>query len=135
MMISGLTSECDSADFGKAIACGINRDVAPVMGGILLGAALVTLIANETRELPPSDSAEQASAPLREQARVISGADTMPEPPTSDRQLRQLTLQAGLAARAGHCSTVRVIADRVDDLDDAYRRGGFVSDTAIASCL
>lgn len=95
----------------------------------------MTLIANETRELPPADSAEPAGTLLHEQARVIPGADTMPEPPTNDRHLRQLTLQAGLAARAGHCNTVRVIADRVDDLDDAYRKGGFVSDTAIASCL
>jgi hypothetical protein len=56
-------------------------------------------------------------------------------PPPKEPMLRQLSLQASVAARAGRCVAVETIADRVAELDRRYRRIGFVADPLVALCL
>ena len=66
---------------------------------------------------------------------TIPNADTIRDPATTDPTLRQLTNQASLAARAGQCTAVVVIARRIDELDHGYRGHAFVADDHIAACL
>ena len=111
-------------DFGDAFRQDMNRT-----GGILLlVAGAVVLVFNEARST--KDLPEEPVSTER-----IVGAETVAPPATEDARLRQLTLQASFAARRGQCNAVRVIADRVDELDATYRRGGFVADSAIEACL
>ena len=56
-------------------------------------------------------------------------------PPTSDPTLKNFTQQASMAARTGQCVAVKAIAKRVEDLDAAYRRGGFLTDPLVVACL
>ncbi len=104
-------------------------DKLDIMGGwILLVGGATVLLFNEAR----STTNIEADASKTEH---IAGAETVSAPLTEDRQLRQLTLQASFAAGRGQCNAVRVIADKVDEIDAAYRRGGFVSDASIVACL
>jgi hypothetical protein len=89
--------------------------------------SLTTLIINETRSLAPSVETPPPQAALASQP--------IGDPDTSDPQLRGLTLQAGAAARNGHCSAVAMLAERVERIDATYRTTGFVADASIASCL
>lgn len=94
----------------------------------MLVSGAVVLLFNEARSL---EDVERPAPP----AEHIAGAETVSAPLTEDPRLRQLTLQASFAARRGQCNAVRVIADKVDELDAAYRRGGFVTDASIVACL
>jgi hypothetical protein len=49
--------------------------------------------------------------------------------------LVDLTNQASIAARAGQCTYVEVLAARVSAIDDVYRSAGFLADPAIFDCL
>lgn len=112
----------------RSISDGIQNKLDVMGGWIMLAGGAVVLLFNEVRstkdvETPPPSTEH------------IAGAETVTAPVTEDPQLRQLTLQASFAARRGQCNAVRVIADKVDELDAAYRRGGFVADSSIVACL
>jgi len=102
MIVDGLTSNCDDQieDLNDSIGCGITKDIGPWMGGAMLAVGLLVLIANELRDVNPRE--EPATQPLPRVA-----IEAPPQPETSDPMLRQLTLQASLAARTGHCATSR----------------------------
>ena len=126
--LSLITSYTATDNGPKPLNEGI-RDQLDIMGGwIMLVSGAVVLVFNEAR----STKSYETPPPAIER---IAGAETVTAPSTEDPQLRQLTLQASFAARRGQCNAVRVIADRVDALDAAYRRGGFVTDASIVACL
>ena len=118
------TSTEEVNDIGDAFRQDMNR----TGGIIMLVAGAVVLVFNEAR--PLHDSPKPVETTER-----IAGAETVMAPPTEDARLRQLTLQASFAARRGQCNAVRVIADKVDEIDGTYRRGGFVADASIVACL
>ena len=62
-------------------------------------------------------------------------AEPAPAPASEDPQLRELTLQASLAAAVGRCDQVSAIAITIDELDRGYRIAGFVRDPKIRACL
>lgn len=119
-----------STEEPKTINDGVRMSLNEIGGPIMLITGAVILAFNEFRPASPP-APETAPQGIHR----IEGADTIQAPATDDPQLRRLTLQASLAARAGQCSAVRVIADRVGELDSAFRRGGFVADAAIEACL
>ena len=123
LLAAETSSETDQS-FDEAF----RQDMNKTGGLIMLVAGAVVLVFNEARPLhespPPAVSTER-----------IAGAETVQSPATDDAQLRQLTLQASFAARRGQCNAVRVIADKVGELDATYRRGGFVADASIVACL
>ncbi|MEO8705399.1 MAG: hypothetical protein ABI867_35485 [Kofleriaceae bacterium] len=128
MLVNGLTSNCEDhiEDLNDSVGCGITKDVAPAMGGAMVAIGALILLVNELRDVHYVERAEVTPPVVLELS---------PEPDVADPMLRQLTLQASVAARAGHCSTVTAIASRVERLDPAYRRDGFERDDKIASCL
>jgi hypothetical protein len=129
MLVDGLTSDCDQhiEDLDDGVGCGITKEIGPWMGGTMLVIGLLVLIGNELRDLdPPPETVVQPPAVTFE---------SPPAPETADPMLRQLTLQASVAARTGHCSTVTAIASRVARIDPVYRREGFERDGKIVSCL
>jgi hypothetical protein len=129
----GATTDCTSDTFGEAISCSIDAGVQTGAGVMVLMLGVSTLIYNELRTLPPViDEPPTALVPER---RFIAHADEVRTPMTADPLLRRLTLQASIAARAGHCSVVDSVAARVADLDRRYRYSGFVSDRAIVACI
>ncbi len=136
MAYASATTDTTRDNFGDALSAGIQADMGALLGGMIVVGGLAALVANELRSTEQhAEPAAPPPPPIARVVRTIPGGDRLPEPPTADGRLHQLTLQASLAARAGQCSAVRVIADRVDDLDTSYRRGGFVADAAIAGCL
>jgi hypothetical protein len=101
------------------LGCGAGKLALGSVGVLTLAVGLTTLIVNESvaRELPalPPANAEAADA--------------------DDPELRQLIINAGVAARAGRCKSVETIADRIAALDPAFRHDGFLRDPAIAACV
>lgn len=133
MLYTSVTTDTRRDNFDDAFAAGMQAEMGAVLGGLIVAGGLAALVANELRTTEPA--AEPPPPPVAHVARYIPGGDRLPDPPTADGRLHQLTLQASLAARGGQCSAVRVIADRVGELDTSYRRRGFVADSAIAGCL
>lgn len=133
MVAEATTTDCSGGAFGDALSCAIGTGLDTAMGAALLSIGLSALLYNELRTVPV-EPVEQPLPQLTERRYVANAAD-IGEPTTADPMLRQLTLQASIAARAGHCEAVRIVADRVDDLDPRYRRGGFVTDDAISACI
>jgi len=99
------------------LGCGVGKLALGSVGVLALAVGLTTLIVNESvgRELPALPSVQPV-------------ADDDPE-------LRQLVINAGVAARAGRCKSVEAIADRIATLDPAFRHDGFLRDPAIAACV
>ena len=95
---------------------------------LLLGASLIisTALWDPSAVEPP---------PLPPEPTTIPDAVTIPAPATSNPELRQLTLQASVAARVGQCAAVQTIARRVATIDVDYREHGFASDVRVAGCL
>lgn len=135
MLYASLTADTTRSNFGDALHAGIQAEMGAMLSGTVVVGGIVALVVNELRSTEVHEEPPPAPPPIVHVVRRIPGGDRLPEPPTADGRLHQLTLQAGLAARAGHCSAVRAIADHVADLDDDYRRRGFVADAAIAGCL
>lgn len=118
--------------FGLGGFCELSQNMRT--GQIILGvtavlAGIVGIVLTYQRDVPPTPEVEPVSTT------VIAGADTIREPATTDPMLRQLTAQASMASRAGHCSAVRALGDRVARIDNVYRANGFVADPVIAACL
>jgi hypothetical protein len=101
------------------------------LGATMVGVAIVGAVINAVWfHNPPAE--EQALAAEESAAQV----DVMlMEIETTNPQLVQLTKQAAMAARQGHCKAVAAIAIRVKLLAPEFRKGGFVSDPQIAQCL
>lgn len=121
----------DTRSETTSINDGIRQELDKTGGLLFMVAGAVILAFNEIRPL----ETEHAPSPVAVEARVIPDAGNVPAPSTSDPKLHQLTLQASFAARAGQCSAVRVIAERVGELDGDYRKTRFAADAAIAQCL
>src|SRR5262245_37416429 len=83
MIVDGLTSDCDTPDLGKAISCGISKDIGPKMGGALLLLAAATLAVNELREMEPVPT--DRPAPI---AQAPAAPDPVPPPATDVPMLR-----------------------------------------------
>ena len=136
LIVVGATKNCTRSDFGAALDCGLGAGLAEAFGAVLVATGLTMVVYNELRTVrPEAPVTPPPPPPIVDEIRRIPGGDRLPDPPTRDGRLHQLTLQASLAARAGQCSAVRVIAEHVGDLDAPYRRRGFVADPAIAGCL
>lgn len=134
LLIDGLTTDCGGADsLGEAIGCGLHQDTAPIFGGALIALGVIVLAVNELRT-PAPEPAGPETAPGAPAAAPVA-ADPVPRPETDDPVLRQLTLQASVAARTGACSAVTTIASRIARLDPTYRQGAFQRDAKIAACL
>jgi hypothetical protein len=101
----------------------------------LLGAAfLVGAIVAYFTAPEADDPVDAPPPPLAPRGPAVPPLD-LPPPPTGDATLRQLTLQAEVAARRGDCTLVGVVADQVAARDPEYRRAGFLDDPRISTCL
>jgi hypothetical protein len=76
-----------------------------------------------------------ASDPHVQQLPPASDPHIQQPPPASDPHVQQLTREAQLAARDGHCGVVVKIGEEVQTMDRGYYERVFVSDRTIASCL
>jgi hypothetical protein len=148
MLVQVAVDDCEAG-----FSCSLDRSIGKAFGAgsLLLGATilLVTAAGGDRSPAPqpppvsgylpplppPPVVRDPPPGPPSATVTAIPDADTVGEPPTTDRTLRQLTLQASMAARRGQCQGVRVIAARVAQLDASYRRVGFVADARIAGCL
>jgi len=106
----------------RPLGCGLGKGIGVAAGVVVLSVGLTTLLVNE------SIKREVAAPPLATPPASPPVADDSPE-------LRQLVINAGVAARAGRCKSVAAIADRVEQLDPAFRHDGFLRDPAIAGCV
>ena len=126
LLASTQQQDCREMSFGDAISCGSGELGAMFLGttALLAGMGIITL----TAVIPtPGEEPDPKIAEARLQPLVA--------PAAADDMLRQLTVQARDAASEGRCESVEVIAQRVDQLDRAYRYTGFVADPLIAECL
>jgi hypothetical protein len=112
--------------------CTFRTDLNNDIGLMFVALGLVGLVYNELRHIDPEPALPDPPTELHEPR---PAAGQVPEPPTTDPMLRQLTLQASYAAREHHCDRVVAVARQVEDRDPAYRASGFVADPAIAACL
>jgi hypothetical protein len=105
-----------------------------LVGSIVIAAALAGGLVNYLFfDAPPEQKNDDTLAPLEETHDRLEVQ--MMEFSTPSIPLMQLTRQAALAAREHHCKAVKAIAKRVQQIDDAYVRTGFVTDAAIKACL
>lgn len=60
MVIGGLTTSCEDhiGSLNEGVRCGIDHDIAPVIGGVMIAIGLAILAENELRSLEP-DAAGQ----------------------------------------------------------------------------
>jgi hypothetical protein len=100
-------------------------------GATMVGVALVGAVINAVWMHGVSPE-EQALAAEESAAQIDV---TLMEIESSNPQIVQLTKQAALAARQGHCKAVAAIAVRVKMLAPDFRKGGFIADPQIAQCL
>lgn len=138
LVIEAEGDNCSEREFGESIGCGI--------GNVFTGSAGVTMLAIGVgillvTAMTPSPEAEAEAAAAPAPAALVTftpapvAAPASLEPPTTDHKLRQLTLQAMVAAGAGQCIAVEAIARHVETLDPRYRNEGFLADPAIGACL
>ncbi|MEO8703657.1 MAG: hypothetical protein ABI867_26645 [Kofleriaceae bacterium] len=135
LIAHGLGSSCGTSDdlegaVGDLFKCYEKKVVEPRVGGVLVAVGALILLVNELRDV---DYVKAPKAEASPEVRVE--IEPVPQPDVADPTLQQLTLQASLAARAGRCSAVWVIASRVEKLDSVYRYAGFEHDEGIAACL
>ena len=133
LVTDGATTDCSEGEFGEALGCALGAGAEAGIGTMLITSAITLLLINELRDLPPR--VEEPPPRVYPIARRIPHAEEVGSPMTVDPLLRRLTLQAAIAARAGHCSAVDQLADRVAVLDPSYRHAGFVTDRAIVACI
>jgi hypothetical protein len=133
-LASAVTASCETEmSFEEGLGCGVGAMFETLAGVVLLTTGASGLIYNEVRSTVREPEAAPPVAVIEHH--YVAGAGDIGEPATADPVLRNLTLQASVAARAGHCAVVRSIATRVADRDRSYRRDGFVTDQAIVRCL
>ena len=127
LLASTQQQDCTDMSFGEAVSCGSEELGAMFLGttALLAGMGIITLTA-----VIPTPGEEEPEPKIAE-ARL----QPLMAPEAADDMLRQLTVQARDAASDGRCESVEVIAQRVDQLDRAYRHNGFVADPLIAECL
>ena len=131
LLASTQQQDCSEMELAPAVSCaGSEIGVATIGTSMLIaGLAIITLTA--VIPAPAADDEPKIDAAVLEEVQALQ----IGEPTTSDPMLRQLTLQASVAARAGRCLTVEVIAHRIDEVDRAYRHAGFIADPLVAACL
>ncbi len=134
MILTGLTADTRRSNFGDSLGAAMAAEMGIGAGIAIALVGIGVLVGNELRT-PAADEPEPSPPPIAREPRFIPNGDRVPDPPTMDGRLHQLTLQASFAARAGQCTAVRVIADRVAELDAHYRDAGFTVDGAIRGCL
>lgn len=134
LLASTQQQDCSSMQLEPALSCASSEVGAATIGtsALIAGLAIITL----TAVIPAPDAEPTIAEPTIDGA-VLAEVQNLPivEPSTSDPMLRHLTLHASVAARAGRCLTVEVIAHRIGDIDPGYRDTGFIADPLVAACL
>jgi hypothetical protein len=132
VLVAGTAARPDCTGFiVDELACDTEKGGMYILGALLLTAGLTALAVAAAIEVP-----DHPEAPLPEVgANPFLPPTEVPEPASEDPQLRELTLQASLAARVGRCHEVGTIANTVDSLDRGYRIAGFVRDPKVRACL
>lgn len=125
LILSTKSEDCSEKEWNEAIGCGIEETGAASLGTGLLIAGVGFLVA---AAVTYEDDTRPAMQPLA----ITPGA---PMATPHGEMLQRLTLQAGVAARAGRCTSVEEIARHVEQLDTAYRNGAFLLDVHVAGCL
>lgn len=114
------------------LGCEAGKGFQYVLGALLLTAGLTSILVAASIDIP-----DETLTPLAANNGVnpfLPPAE-IPEPASADPQLRELTLQASVAASVGRCDEVAAIANTVDSLDRGYRIAGFVRDPKVRACL
>jgi hypothetical protein len=158
---SGAGKDCQSLHnndvLGDGTGCDLSSGMSESLGGLtaIVGAAILVaamaapdadaegpqaVAAMQPTTIQPTTIQPTAIQPTTIQPTTIQPSTIqytmdVPRPLTDDPQLRNFTLQASMAARGGQCSTVQVIARRVEDLDAVYRQNGFLADPVVVACL
>jgi len=112
------------------LGCDLSKGSAAILGTTVLLLGLTAIAVAISIEVPDDDE----PAPIKTEAE-LAAARAVPTPATDNVVLRELTVEASLAAQVGHCTKVVSIADRVELIDRTYRLAGFVRDPRIAGCL
>ena len=134
MALAGLaTAGCTRNNLHDAIGCGMASASGILLGGLITAGGLYLLGLSAWGKEPAQESAPKH---VESEPHVRwRDADTIVAPATIDPMLRQLTRQAAVAARVGHCVAVAVIAERVARIAPAFRSRGFAADPEIERCL
>ena len=130
VVLATTAAKPDCASDLTGFGCELQNSWTYVIGALLLTAGLSALAVAAAIDVPEPEQ-------LRPDVGVnpfLPPAE-IPAPASEDPQLRELTMQASLAARVGRCGEVAAIANTVDSLDRGYRIAGFVRDDKIRACL
>lgn len=134
MVATAAGKSCAEDKLDDNLDCEVGAGIDALAGAALLATGVAVLIYNEAR--PTGRDPEGVARPAAAiEHHYVDGAIEIEEPATADPALRNLTVQASVAARAGQCAAVRSIATRVANRDRSYRRDGFVRDQRIVRCL
>jgi len=132
VLVATQSTGCErgSGEFGRCL-----QDAAMMVGlGLLTGVALFTSLVFEVYGAP-----DKPASPGLVQAdgTPVWPPGAAPVVPLAARDPRaaQLTREANLAARVGHCYLVGALGAKVRGIDPDYYEQVFASDRAIASCL
>ncbi|HEV7559073.1 MAG TPA: hypothetical protein VGO00_26550 [Kofleriaceae bacterium] len=130
---SSLETCSDAVGFSQAFGCSLNKQLGSEFGPVLIAAGVLLLVHTWFYDPNAVDAPEVPTPPPP--PTKIPDAASIPAPATANPELRQLTLEASVAARVGQCAAVQTIARRVETIDVEYREHGFASDARVASCL
>ena len=125
-------ADCTGQIIIDEVGCNAEKGWHYILGALLLTAGLTSILVAASIDIP-----DETLAPLATNNGVnpfLPPAE-IPEPASEDPQLRELTLQASVAASVGRCDEVAAIANTVDSLDRGYRIAGFVRDPKVRACL
>jgi hypothetical protein len=131
-VVVAANSACGKGD-DAAVACLVDGEA--IVGlGLLTGVAFFASMVFEIYGAPPL-----APAPPQRPEQAADAPSVSVVPPTiaiaaRDPRAEQLTRQAVLAARVGHCYTVGALGTKVRAIDPGYYDRVFASDPTIASC-
>jgi len=123
------TTDCGDQFLTSELCRGSNTTML-LTGVLLLVAGLSAIAVGATLDDDPVERWNPAAAAI-----PIVPTGPIPEPASEDPQLRELTLQASIAASVGRCDEVSALAKTVDALDRGYRIAGFVRDPRVRACL
>lgn len=122
--------DCSGQIIIDELGCEAEKGWTYVLGALLLTAGLTAITVAASIDVPevPGPLASRGANPFLPAAEI-------PEPASEDPQLRELTLQASVAASVGRCDEVAALANTVESLDRGYRIAGFVRDPKVRACL
>lgn len=124
--------DCTGQIIIDELGCEADKGMDYILGALLLTAGLTALVVAASIDVP-----DESPTPLAANRGVnpFLPAAEIPEPASEDPQLRELTLQASVAASIGRCDQVASLANTVESLDRGYRIAGFVRDPKVRACL